>query len=193
MRTFAYLLLLGIATLPCQETLAQDKPQEKAKSEERAKPSVPIKVQVVFSEFDGEKKVSSMPYSFIVIGDDHFSNNYNNASLRTGVRVPVDTGGADQKTSYMDIGSNIDCSIKSTDDNRYHLFLVFERSALYPNAAAQDEKMQAPRPGAPPLVRQFRASVNTILKDGQTSETVLSTDPLNGHSLRISATINIVK
>jgi len=32
-----------------------------------------------------------------------------------------------------------------------------------------------------------------ILRDGQTSESVASTDPLNGHSLRISGTINVVK
>jgi len=29
------------------------------------------------------------------------------------------------------------------------------------------------------------------LKDGQTSENLVSTDPLNGHTLRVSVTINV--
>jgi hypothetical protein len=61
-----------------------------------------------------------------------------------------------------------------------------------PIPSAQTEKSQVSRPDVPPLVRQFKASVNIILRDGQTSETV-STDPLNGHSLRVSTTINVIK
>jgi len=31
------------------------------------------------------------------------------------------------------------------------------------------------------------------LRDGQTSENLLSTDPLNGHTFRVSVTINVQK
>jgi hypothetical protein len=191
MKAFTYFLLLSSTlTLSPQLCFAQAPPQEK-KSEERAKPTILVKVQVVFSEYDGEKKISSMPYSFTVIADEKVGGYYS-ASLRTGVRVPVEAGGAEQKTSYMDVGSNIDCGLRTTDDDRYHLYMIFERSALSPNSGAQTEKLQVSRPDAPPLVRQFKASVNMILKDGQTSETV-STDPINGHSLHLSVTINVPK
>jgi hypothetical protein len=66
--------------------------------------------------------------------------------------------------------------------------LTFERSAFYPNSGAQPEKIPVSRPDDPPLVRRLKVSVNTILKHGQTWETV-STDILNGHSQHISATI----
>jgi hypothetical protein len=191
MKALSYFLLLGTFTLAPQLCLAQPPPQEKPKSEEHAQPTIPVKVQVVFSVYDGEKKISSMPYSFTAITNEKFGGYYS-TSLRTGVRVPVETGGADQKTSYMDVGSNIDCGIRTTDDDHYHLYMIFERSALYPNSGAQTEKTQISRPDAPPLVRQFKASVNMLIKDGQTSETV-STDPINGHSLRLSATINVMK
>jgi hypothetical protein len=191
MKALPYFLLLSTFTLAPQLCLAQPPPQEKPKSEEHAQPTIPVKVQVVFSEYDGEKKISSMPYSFTAITNEKFGGYYS-TSLRTGVRVPVETGGADQKTSYMDVGSNIDCGIRTTDDDHYHLYMIFERSALYPNSGAQTEKTQTSRPDAPPLVRQFKASVNMLIKDGQTSETV-STDPINGHSLRLSATINVMK
>jgi hypothetical protein len=190
MKAFTYFLLLSsTVSLAPRICLAQAPPQEK-KSEERAKPTIPVKVQVAFSEYDGEKKIVSMPYSFTVIADEKVGGYYS-ASLRTGVRVPVDAGGPEQKTNYMDVGSNIDCGLRTTDDDRYHLYMIFERSALSPNSA-QTEKIQVSRPDAPPLVRQFKASVNMILKDGQTSETV-STDPINGHSLHLSVTIYVPK
>jgi hypothetical protein len=185
MKALPYFLLLSTFTLAPRLCLAQAPPQEK-------KPTIPVKVQVVFSEYDGEKKISSMPYSFVVIPDEKLGGPYS-TSLRTGVRVPVDAGGPEQKTNYMDVGSNIDCGIRTTDDyDRYQVHMIFERSALSPNSGAQAEKIQTSRLDAPPLVRQFKASVNMILKDGQTSETV-STDPINGHSLHLSVTINVPK
>jgi hypothetical protein len=190
MKALPYFLLLSTFSLPPQLCLAQAPPQEK-KSEERAQPTIPVKVQVVFSEYEGEKKVSSMPYSFTVIANEKVGGYYS-ASLRTGVRVPVDAGGPEQKTNYMDVGSNIDCGLKTTDDDRYQLHMIFERSALSPSSGVQSEKLQLSRPDVPPLVRQFKASVNMILKDGQTSETI-STDPINGHSLHLSVTINVPK
>jgi hypothetical protein len=189
MKKLTYLLLLAALAVPSQNAIAQSTPQSKPASDDHTRPSIPIKVQVVFSEYDGDKKVSSMPYSFVAITDEKFGGHYS-TSLRTGVRIPVEVGGADQKTTYMDVGSNIDCGIQSTDDDRYHVYLVFERSALY---SAEDKQPATHPAGQPPLVRQFKASVNTILRDGQTTESIVSTDPLNGHSLHVSTTINAMK
>ena len=186
MKRLSYLLLFGALGLPALQLCAQEKP----KAEEHVKVSIPIKVQIVFTEFEGDKKVSSMPYTFTVITDERVG--YYSTSLRTGIRVPIETDGKDQKTTYMDIGSNIDCGIKAGDDGRFHLYLIFDRSALYPNKSPEGERMVA-NPNGQPLVRQFRTSENLILKDGQTSENLLSTDPLNGHTLRVSVTINVQK
>ena len=154
MKKWIYFCLVGALSLAVEPLLAQDKSQEKPKTEARAKPSLPVKVQIVFTEFDGEKKISSMPYTFMVVSDDHVGGYYS-TSLRTGVRIPIETDGKDQKTTYMDIGANIDCGL--------------------------------------PLIRQFRTSEGLILRDGQTSENIVSTDPLNGHTLHVSVTINVQK
>jgi hypothetical protein len=192
MKKSAYLLLLAAALcLPSTQAFAQDKPQEMPKSEGKGKPSVPIKVQIVFTEFDGDKKVSSMPYTFMTIADERMSGFYS-TSVRTGVRVPVETGNKDQQTTYMDVGSNIDCGIRSEEDGRFHVYLIFDRSTLYPNKSSEGERMVS-SPNGQPLIRQFRTSDNMILKDGQTSENIMSTDPLNGHTLRVSVTINVLK
>jgi len=192
MKKSVYLLLLAAAlSLPSMQAFAQDKPQEKSKSDDKPKPSVPIKVQIVFSEFDGDKKISSMPYSFMVIADERMGGNYS-TSLRTGVRVPVEVGSKDQQTIYMDLGSNIDCGIRSEEDGRFRLLLTVDRSALYPNKSPEGERMVV-NPNGQPVIRQFRTSENLVLKDGQTSENIMSTDPLNGHTLRVSVTINVQK
>ncbi len=191
MKKFAYLLLLAALCVQSPRLLAQEKSQDKPKSEEKAKPSVPIKVQIVFTEFDGDKKISSMPYSFVVIADEKVGGYYS-TTLRTGVRVPIELDSKDQKITYLDIGSNIDCGIRTEDDGRFRLYLTFDRSALYPNKSAEGERLVA-NPGGQPLVRQFRAGENLILKDGQTSESLLSTDPHSGHTLRVSVTINVQK
>jgi hypothetical protein len=187
MKKLSYLFLLGALCLPILQLHAQEKP----KAEERVKVPTPVKVQIVFTEYDGEKKISSMPYSFTVITDEKLGGNYS-TSLRTGIRVPIQTEGKDQKTTYMDIGSNIDCGIRTEDDGRFHLYLIFDRSALYPNKSSEGERLVA-EPNGLPLIRQFRTGENLILKDGQTSENLLSTDPLNGHTLRVSVTINVQK
>jgi hypothetical protein len=192
MRKLIYFLLLGVLSLPLQQSFAQDKPQEKPKSDENEKLAIPIRVQIVVSEFDGEKKISSMPYSFISITNERFGGYYS-TSLRNGIRIPVEIDSKDQKTTYFDIGSNIDCGIRTVDDGRFHLYLIFEQSSLYPSPGSDDAKVQVSRPEGQPLIRQFKSSVNVILKDGETSESVVSTDPLNGHTRKISATIHVVK
>lgn len=190
MKKLIYFCLLGTLSLPLQGIWAQDKAQEKPKAEEHAKSPIPVKVQIVFTEYDGDKKISSMPYTFTAIADER-TGGYG-TSLRTGVRIPIEIDGKDQKTTYIDVGSNIDCGVHSEEDGRFRLNLIFDRSALYPNKSEQGERLVA-EPNGQPLVRQFRTNENLLLKDGQTSETVLSTDPLNGHTMRVSVTINVQK
>jgi hypothetical protein len=187
MKKFVYALLLGTFYLPWQQLYAQEKAQEKPKAEERAEPAIPVKVQIVLAEYDGDKKISIMPYSFVAMADT------NRVSLRTGMRIPVELDTKDQKTTYIDVGTNIDCGVRILKEGRFLLFMVFERSAVYPSSSGGEEKMEVIRPNGMPLIRQFRTSEDLVLKDGQTVESTLSTDPLNGHVIKLSVTINVQK
>ena len=193
MKRFTYFCLLCALSVPVLPVCAQDRAQEKSKSEERAKPSVLVKVQVLFTEYDGDKKVSSMPYTFSVIVDD-LTRGPNGTNLRTGVRIPItiEVDGKDQKTQYLDIGSNIDCGVRSEEDGRFRVTLNFDRSGLFPNKSAEGERLVS-EPNGQPLVRQFRMNQNVVLKDGQTSDSTMATDPINGHTMRVALTINVLK
>ncbi|HYL83107.1 MAG TPA: hypothetical protein VE263_02640 [Candidatus Angelobacter sp.] len=189
MRKLIYFFLIGALSLSAQSLQAQDKAQEKTKAEERAKASIPVKLQVVFAEYDGDKKISSMPYTFMALANER---GIDGTSLRTGVRIPIETDGKDQKTTYLDVGSNIDCRVRIEEEGRFAVSLTLDRSALYPNKSPEGERLVA-EPNGLPLIHQFRTNENLLMKDGQTSETVLSTDPLNGHTLHVSVTINVQK
>ncbi len=65
--------------------------QEKASAGSDAKKAdTALKVTVVVTELDGNKKLSSLPYTFYVNVDD--TSKHTTSSVRMGLRVPVTTG-----------------------------------------------------------------------------------------------------
>lgn len=174
-----FLAMLGFAAIAANG-------QESSKSNSGPKPDdltpavTTLRVQVVFTEYDGEKKVSSLPYYFTVNADEKRARP--GSQIRDGARIPISTG--KEQSTYLDIGTNIDCSASLQEDGKYKLQMTLERSSLSPDSAAGSTN---------PVVRQFRAVVNPVLKDGQTLESIVSPDPLNGHVYHVSVTMNVAK
>lgn len=177
------LMLLALASLSvlfAESARTQEKPKADAlKSEEKSTTPIPLRVQVLFTEFDGGKKVASLPYTFSVNADEHRARP--DTAIRDGVRMPIQTN--PNQYTYLDVGTNIDCSAQTEGEGRYKLVLNVDRSFV----------SQESSPTANPVVRQFRAELNPILKDGQTFESVMATDPVNGHVHRLTVTLNVVK
>ena len=153
----------------------------------------PLKVSVLVSRFQGEKKLSSLPYTLSV-------NAGSRASLRMGAKVPVmmmmtanvpkdvPQGGPVQ---YQEVGTSIDCNVSQImDDGRYRLEITIDDSSVYgdaPNPA--DNK---PAPGNPSF-RSFRASDSMVLRDGQTAQFTTATDKVSGELVKVDVTLNVVK
>lgn len=163
--------------LTAQETA---KPANAPKQEEHTPAVTPLRVQVVFSEFDGDKKISNLPYTFTVNADERRASP--SSRIRNGARIPVSTG--KEQFTYLDIGTNIDCSATQQDDGRFKLQMSLERSSIVPESQPSS---------ANPAVRAFRVDLNPVLKDGQSIESVTSTDPLTGHVYKVSVTVSLVK
>jgi hypothetical protein len=153
--------------------------------------SVPLKVTVVISRSQGEKKISSMPYTLSVTS--------NHANLRLGTKIPVmvvsAAPGPDGKPGsqtgafqYQDVGTNIDCDVKTLDEGRFMINLVVDDSSVY-----ADE--QAPPGGTRgnPSFRSFRASNSLVLRDGQTGQLTSATDKLTGETVKVDVTLMVVK
>jgi hypothetical protein len=156
-------------------------------------PVTPLKVQVLVSRFQGEKKLSSLPYTLSV-------NAGARATLRMGAKVPVmmmmtanmpkdvPQGGPIQ---YQDVGTSIDCNVSTVqDDGRYRIEITIDDSSVYgdgPNPA--DSK---PAPGNPSF-RSFRASDSMALRDGQTAQFTTATDKVSGEIVKVDVTLTVVK
>ncbi len=182
MKKSVLVFCVGLAVLCSSAVRAQDvaKQQSMPKKDDIAVAVTPLRVQVVFTEFDGDKKISSLPYTFTVNADERRTRP--SSQVRNGARIPVAID--KEKMTYMDIGTNIDCSAMLQDDGRYKLTMNVERSAISPDSSAS---------GGAPIVRQFRAETNPVLKDGQTVETIVTTDPLTGHVYHVSVTLTVLK
>lgn len=186
----AVLMLLVIALVSLMAPVrAQDKPEPMK--------IIPLKVEVVVTELDGAKKISSLPYTFYVNAND--IGNRSTSQVRVGLRVPVTTGSptnAPTQFQYMDIGTNIDCGASSAPEGRFKLSLSVERSYL----TSADEKKVPALAGdgvsvstLNPIVQHFSSSYNLVVRDGQTIDSTSTTDPITGRVLQISVSVNAVK
>ena len=190
-------LALVFALTSSVPALAQDKP---AAAPAKAAPVavIPLKVQVVVSRFQGERKISSLPYMLSVTAG-------NKATLRMGAQVPVmmitapaPVKGADGNTipavgpvQYRDVGTNIDCTVfRPTEDGRFQVELTFDDSSVYGEGLAPGTN--AP-PAGNPSFRSFRASDSLMLKDGQTAQFTTATDKVSGDVIKVDVTLTVVK
>lgn len=194
--TFALLFMCAPLLVYGQGTKASDAP-ENAKAE----PSTPVKLLIVLSEYDGTKKIANLPYTMPLIVGDKPSGAY--STLRIGVKVPVKTGESktgDTQIQYIDVGTSIDARVSHADGGKYQVDLKVDRSSLYVAARGQDGKVfgkewsggEAP-PTTDPIVRQYRGDVGMSLREGQTSEGTVATDPLTGHIFKVEVTLNMAK
>ena len=152
---------------------------------------VPVKVTLVFARYQGEKKISSVPYTLFVT-----ANLSQVTSLRMGNQVPVMTtvsvgsgNAALPQTSfnYRDVGTNIDCSAQTSADGYYRIYLtVTDSSVAYPEGEGATRS-------APPTFRSFNSTFNILLRDGQTVQYTAATDPISGQVVKLDATLNVQK
>jgi len=176
---------------------AQDKPNP-PKDEGKSAPAVivgpQVKVQFVFAEYEGEKKVKSLPYTMVI------DTSHNN-KLRMGSRLPVATGkdGAAVQYQYIDVGTNLDCAALTAQDGKYQLRLSLERSWVEGDVPISSEKGEAAAKDhldpifRQPVIHQFKFEDTIVLRDGQTLETNYATDPLTGKVAKLEVTLSVVK
>jgi Flp pilus assembly secretin CpaC len=194
MRTIiAFVAALGVTLVP-GDLPAQTQTQAPAQETSQAtakKPSIPLRVQVVISRFQGEKKISSVPYTLSVnAAAAPFTGRP--SQLRMGSRVPIMSANAANEKSftYQDIGTQIDCSATSMEDGRFDLTILIEDSSIY----VDDEVVKGVSKGTePPIFRQFRTNNQVILQDGQSMQFTAATDRINGEVIRVDVTLNVVK
>jgi hypothetical protein len=191
----------AMAALPSQ---AQEKPkpepanETKDAAEPRGPHGTPLRVQIVISRFEGDRKIGSLPYSFVVTtGGDR-------ARMRMGVDTPVPVAKAASEDGkpittsfqYRTVGTNIDCAARDRGDGRYQLNIGIENSSALafqkgPSDAASGHPSDA-IPGSP-LFRSFSTNLDPWMRDGQSLQTIAATDPVSSEVVKIEVTLNVIR
>ena len=193
-------LLFAFAFTSATLAHAQDKPA----AARAAAQATPLKIQVVISRYQGEKKISSLPYSLTVTGGGSTPERsvggpsfVGRSNLRMGAKIPIpattfgqNAGDGKPLTSfqYQDVGTNIDCQVWAMDEGRFRVEITVDDSSVYP-----EEKDAPGVVKGNPSFRSFRASDSMLLKDGATGQFTTATDKVSGETVRVDVTLTVVK
>lgn len=216
LRPFAFGLCLAVAVSgelraqepkPAPSPVAEGAAAAQAARERDRALIVPLKIRVVLSKYQGDKKISSLPYELTVRTDG------SKALIRTGAQVAVPSATAlmeppsppakpgepadrrpplpGRSFSYRDVGTNIDCQATNLDAGRYAVTVTIEDTSVYPgerdpNARAQPGDML-------PAFRTFRTTNALVLRDGQTTEFSLATDKMTGEVMKAEVSVTVIK
>ena len=215
MKTRAYAVVTAVAlvivagvTLRAQEQSAQA--SASAQGSATAEPprnrtqaaAVPLKVTIVLSKYQKDKKVSSLPYELTVV------TNNGPSRMRMGTQVAVPDMGASVPASpaagapspqkigpftYRDIGTNIDCLARELDSGRFGVTVTIEDSSMYEDNQRTGDGAKVQKVEGVSSVRTFRTTNQLVLRDGQSSEFTAATDKVTGEVIKAAVTLTVVK
>jgi hypothetical protein len=163
---------------------AQDKPAPAA--------DTPLQVQIVISRYQGDKRVSSLPYTLSMSTTSGMSQ----ANLRLNSEVPVPTTiftpAGDGKPSssstsytYRTVGTNIDVRSVARMDGKYGLSVAVQET--YVQLPTGDKGVGTPSFG------NYQSNNTVYVKDGEMAQFTAATDRVTGEVVRVEVTAKAMK
>ena len=189
--------MIGLLILSCLVPVATVSAGQEPEAAS-AKTQTPLKMQIVVSRFQGEKKISTTPYTLAVVA----GSNSETTRLRMGVDVPVpqtvigEGNTAKASYNYRSVGTNIDCTARPVGGGVFRIIVaVSDTSVFMPDTDKRGGDSAAPTSRVPgvPAFRTFTSNFNLLLKDGQVAQHTAATDPVSGEVLRIDVTLSVLK
>lgn len=158
---------------------------------EAGQPPAHLRLDIVIAEYAGNKKISSLPYTMYTAATEKGVPGI--SSLRLQVEVPVANGKNLPGWHNMPTRTFIDCRARSLNDGLYDLHISVSRTSLYSAGADDTEDAQIHTSPGAVVSRDLDTTFDVALRDGQTQEGTLATDPLTGHTLKVSVTLHVLK
>jgi hypothetical protein len=142
---------------------------------------IPVKLQFVISTFEGDKKVSSMPYTILATA------NGEQVTLLSGRNIPIQTG---ENTSYIGIGTTFVCTV-TTEAGNFKLAINFDEKLLV--AARKPEAATGLTTNAPesPSFRDVNYVGTIYIKAGETKQLISSPDRFTGEVTKVDVTLTL--
>ena len=151
-----------------------------------------LKVTVVISRWEGEKKVANSPFVLMVVssyGERAVRGmDGDSTSIQMGSDYPLPAGTmADGKPTtgitYRALGTNLRAAAHPVKDAGYNVFVSVQDSQV----SAVQGGMQLPR------FQTFRSDNRLTIRDGQTMQFTVATDTVTGQVIKLDVTVNVVK
>jgi hypothetical protein len=174
----ALLLAVGAA--------AQEHPDDAAAALES---SVPLKLDVVFTRYQGEAKIGRLPFTLLLNSDNSY------AGLKMGLMVPLryEAENMHGNVVFKDVVTRVRCRAQALSGERFALTCEFDQDSVYsPDRQEEIDDPKAAAATAPPVVRRFGSETTLVLRDGQTLQHSAS-DPLSGEVLEVDVTLSVMK
>jgi hypothetical protein len=177
MRTSLW-MCVAILALPLGAA-AQDKDAKTKAAADGASKAIPLRLNLVLTRSQGEKKVSSRPYVLTAGVDEAVSS----ASLFAGSQVPLRTSTANGPTVvYKDVGVKVNAAVRSAGEGRFRLSIKFDDTSVVADAKGADE-----------VLRAFAGEALVFLRDGETASFASATDPATGETVKAEVTLTLFK
>ena len=168
--------------------------------------NVPLELQVVIARYQGDKRVSSLPY-VLSLKSTITSRDFRpglGASLRLGSRVPVRTQvvvpAADGKpattsntVNYENVGTNIDAGASALEDGRYEVTITISESSVITDNKLASDLRGAAGMGEYPVFRSYQSTNTLFVKEGQTTQFTAASDRVSGEVVRVEVKLTVVK
>ena len=162
-------------------------------------PAIELKIDLVITRTQGEKKISSLPFTLFAASTDTSPRGTVTASVRMGVDVPVGTTSSTRegtpattttRPEYRQVGTQIDCIVTRMADGRYSLGLRINDSAIFTPASATSGQTLKLDPAA---FKTFTINNTRIVTLGRQEEFGRAADPITGEIVRVDAMVSVVK
>lgn len=147
---------------------------------------VSLKVDITIAHYEGEKKISSKPYSLRVTTNSQ-------TSLTVGRQVVIPNPAAERGYIYNPIGTNLNVSASQPSDGRFSLDLRVEETSIDPISVQPPTPIVPGASDPPPAIASMRVTNTVILRDGETTEFLSSTDPISGKVSKVEIRLTVLK
>lgn len=176
--------------------------QQPAPPGEKRMQNIPLEVQVIVSRYQGEKRISSLPYVLsmkTLPNSNQFRAPGQGASVRLGSRVPIRTqivtpaqdgkpATTTNSVTYENVGMNIDAGATALEDGRFEVTLTINESSVINDPADVKSTIEGY-----PVLRSYQSTNTFFVKDGQTSQFTAATDRVSGEVVRVEVKLTVVK
>ena len=197
--------VLAIASLTMFPAPMSAQAEQGTQAQQATLATMPVQVDVVMTRWQGEKKVSSMPFVLMANASNRQGNS---TSIRMGVDVPVGTSTSNTTqtqgtpastqravatarvaTEFRNVGTDIDAIVSRIDATNYSVGLNIRDSSIF----TSDQTKMPNTMVDPTAFRTFSASNTMNMQDGQTRLFGVATDKITGETMRIEVKLTVLK